>query len=585
MGSAVLGEEVSQKLAGFFGTHSVRHFDLVIEARVVANVVEAVASTRLEISGAVHQAIDPAVHHCPCTHQAGLEGDHQRAAVEPPRPDPRRSITQRQDLGVSGRVTGQLALVVAAGNDFAVHHHDRADRHIAMGQRKASFIERENHQFVIGHDRQHRTSEEHREKRNDLPNGWLKKHMPDLPEQVTFSEMRAITLELAAPLSAEDQVAQSMPDASPTKWHLAHTTWFWETFLLADVPGYEVFDPTFGFLFNSYYNAIGERQPRAERGLLTRPSLLQVHDYRAHVDKQMEQVLTAPTPAQSELVDLGINHEQQHQELILMDAQHLLSRHPFPGAYTSAPVEASTAPTDLWHQVEGGLVDIGYDGDGFAFDNEGPRHQQLIGDFEIADSLVTCGQFADFIADAGYERPEFWLSDGWAAVSASGRNRPLYWADDGESVFGLHGRQAMDVHQPLSHISFFEADAYARWADARLPTEAEWEIAAGRLASVNGPARYRSGASHHPVASTDGGTAMMGTLWEWTASPYVAYPEFRPAAGAVGEYNGKFMNNQYVLRGGSYMTPVGHTRSTYRNFFPPHTGWQASGVRLARQPA
>ncbi len=284
--------------------------------------------------------------------------------------------------------------------------------------------------------------------------------MPALHDPATFADMRSITLELTAPLSTEDQVAQSMPDASPTKWHLAHSTWFWETFLLADLPGYEVFDPTFGFLFNSYYNAIGERQPRAERGLLTRPSLLQVHDYRAHVDKHMERVLTAPTPEQATLVDLGINHEQQHQELILMDALHLLSRHPFPGAYTDAPVEASPAVNAAWHGLEGGIVDVGHEGHGFAFDNEGPRHQQLIDDFEIAGSLVTCGQFAEFIADGGYERPEFWLSDAWAAVSRDQRKRPLYWGDDGESVFGLHGRNPMDPHQPVSHVSFCEADAF-----------------------------------------------------------------------------------------------------------------------------
>ncbi len=410
--------------------------------------------------------------------------------------------------------------------------------------------------------------------------------MSALHDPVTYAQMRAITLELTAPLSAEDQVAQSMPDASPTKWHLAHTTWFWETFLLLDRAGYEVFDPTFGFLFNSYYNAIGERQPRAERGLLTRPSLLQVHDYRAHVDKHMELVFAQPTAEQTMLIELGINHEQQHQELILMDALHLLSRHPFPGAYTDAPAEMS--PTDVpptWHGIEGGLVDIGFEGDSFAFDNEGPRHQQLIGDFEIAGSLVTCGEFAEFIDDGGYDCPEFWLSDGWAVVSRDERKRPLYWGSDGDSIFGLHGRLPMDRHQPVSHVSFFEADAYARWADARLPTEAEWEIAALRLDAINGPARFRSGPTHHPVGSQADTTGLLGTLWEWTASPYVAYPEFRPAPGAVGEYNGKFMNNQYVLRGGSYMTPVGHTRPTYRNFFPPHTGWQASGIRLARRPA
>lgn len=400
-------------------------------------------------------------------------------------------------------------------------------------------------------------------------------------EPIAFATMRAATIELTAPLSAEDQVAQSMPDASPTKWHLGHTTWFWETFLLLDLPGYEPFDPSFGFLFNSYYNAIGERQPRAERGLLTRPSLGQVLDYRAHVDKSMEQLLSDPNTEQTALVELGINHEQQHQELILMDALHLLSRHPFPSSYTDDPVQPSSPVPRQWYAIEGGVVDIGHVGSGFAFDNEGPQHQQLINDFEIASTLVTCGEFADFIADGGYSRPELWLSDGWALVSQTGRQRPLYWGEN-DVVFGLHGVQPIDPNQPVSHVSFFEADAFARWADARLATEAEWETAALRLAATNGPARYRSGPLHHPVGPEPGHTAMLGTLWEWTASPYIAYPGFRPASGAVGEYNGKFMNNQYVLRGGSYLTPAGHTRPTYRNFFPPHTGWQASGIRLAR---
>lgn len=406
--------------------------------------------------------------------------------------------------------------------------------------------------------------------------------MPSPAGPVCFAEMRSITLELTAPLSAEDQVAQSMPDASPTKWHLAHTTWFWETFLLRDLPGYEIFDPTFGYLFNSYYNAIGDRQPRGERGLLTRPSLRQVHDYRAHVDKHMERLLADPTARQRELLALGIHHEQQHQELILMDALHLLSRHPFPGAYSDAPVEASPLVDQTWHPINGGIVDIGHANEGFAFDNEGPRHQQLIGDFEISGRLVTCAEFAGFIDDGGYRRPEFWLSDAWAVVSRDDQQRPLYWSDDGETIFGLHGQQPVDPNQPVSHVSFFEADAYARWADARLPTEAEWEVAAGQLESINGLARYRSRDTHHPVGAALGTTGLMGTLWEWTSSPYVAYPGFQAAPGAVGEYNGKFMNNQYVLRGGSYMTPLGHSRPTYRNFFPPHTSWQASGIRLAR---
>ena len=398
----------------------------------------------------------------------------------------------------------------------------------------------------------------------------------------TFAEMRATTMALAAPLSAEDQLAQSMPDASPTKWHLAHTSWFFETFLLLDLPGYRVFDDTFTYLFNSYYNAVGERQPRAERGLLTRPGLPLVHDYRAHVDHHMACIVADPSPTQAELIELGIHHEQQHQELILMDAQHLLSRHPFPSAYTDAPIKRSSAQDQRWVSLEGGVVDIGHNDDGFSFDNELPRHQQLISDFEISSALVTCGEYAEFIADGGYRTPEWWLSDGWALMCAQQRERPLYWGVDSGTIFDLHGKHDIDRQQPVSHLSFFEADAYARWAGARLPTEAEWEVAARAIDRDSSSPRYRSGATHHAVAPGPDDAGFMGTLWEWTASPYVAYPGFTVAPGAVGEYNGKFMNNQYVLRGGSYMTPPGHARVTYRNFFPPHTGWQPSGLRLAR---
>ena len=400
-----------------------------------------------------------------------------------------------------------------------------------------------------------------------------------------YAAVRAHTAALAAPLSAEDQQAQSMPDASPTKWHLGHTSWFFETFLLLDTTDYEPFDDTFGYLFNSYYNAVGERQPRPERGLITRPSLASVLDYRSHVDAHMAPLVADPTERQAELIELGIHHEQQHQELILMDALHLLSRHPFPTGYTGAPVETSPRSDSQWLGIEGGTVEVGHSGDTFSFDNEVPRHQQVVTDFEISSSLVTCADFAEFMADGGYRNPEWWLSDGWAwvntAADGGSRQRPLYWDVDG-CIFDLHGRHPIDPAQPVSHVSFFEADAFARWAGARLPTEAEWETAARRLGDRNGIPRFRSGATHHPVAARPEAFAFMGTLWEWTASPYTAYPGFRPAPGAVGEYNGKFMNNQYVLRGGSHMTPPGHARLTYRNFFPPHTGWQASGIRLAR---
>lgn len=397
-----------------------------------------------------------------------------------------------------------------------------------------------------------------------------------------YAEMRAATVALTAPLSPEDQVAQSMPDASPTKWHLAHTTWFFETFLLSNLPSYHVFDETFTYLFNSYYNAIGERQPRAERGLLTRPALTDVHEYRAHVDEHMASIVDDPSEEQAALLDLGIHHEQQHQELILMDALHLLSRHPFPAAYTSNPAEPSASHQQRWIPVDGGVVEVGHAGAGFSFDNELPRHEQLVRDFEISNKLVTNAEFADFIADGGYQDPQWWLSDGWAIVASQQRNRPIYWAEGGATLFDLHGKHDIDPHQPVSHLSFFEADAYARWAGGRLPTEAEWEIAARQSASSDGTARYRSGSTHHPVAAAPGTTGFMGTLWEWTSSPYIAYPGFRAAPGAVGEYNGKFMNNQYILRGGSHMTPPQHARVSYRNFFPPHTGWQASGLRLAR---
>ncbi len=399
---------------------------------------------------------------------------------------------------------------------------------------------------------------------------------------LSYAEMRAATVALAAPLSAEDQVAQSMPDASPTKWHLAHTTWFFETFLLSSQPSYRVFDETFTYLFNSYYNAIGERQPRAERGLLTRPALTTVHEYRAHVDEAMAPIVAAPSEEQATLLELGIHHEQQHQELILMDALHLLSRHPFPTPYTTAPLEPSVEQDQRWIRFGSDMAEIGHHGSGFSFDNELPRHQQLLTGFEISNRLVTNAEFAQFIADGGYHNPGWWLSDGWAAVSNRQLNRPIYWDEGTETLFDLHGTHEIDPHQPVSHLSFFEADAYARWAGARLPTEAEWEVAARQSAAEDGAARYRSGPTHHPVAATPGTTAFMGTLWEWTSSPYIAYPGFRAAPGAVGEYNGKFMNNQYVLRGGCHMTPPHHSRVTYRNFFPPHTGWQASGLRLAR---
>lgn len=396
-----------------------------------------------------------------------------------------------------------------------------------------------------------------------------------------YRQVRRHSLALAAPLSAEDQCVQSMPDASPTKWHLAHTTWFFEALLLQPhAPGYRLFDPRLHYLFNSYYEALGPRHPRAARGLLTRPSLDEVQAYRRHVDQAVDQLLAHADAGARQAIDpivtLGLNHEQQHQELLLTDILHVLSCNPLLPAYRPAapvrPMASGTAPALNWLRHAGGVVEIGHAGDGFAFDNESPRHAVLLQPFEIADRLVTCGEYARFIADGGYERPEFWLSDGWAAVQAEGWRHPAYWlaADDprlGERagaadwhVFGLEGVQPLLADAPVAQLSFYEASAYAQWAGARLPTEFEWEAA----------------------FAAPGIRQMTGHVWQWTRSSYDPYPGFRPMAGNAAEYNGKFMVGQLVLRGGSAATPPGHTRPSYRNFFPPAARWQFSGLRLAR---
>ena len=379
-----------------------------------------------------------------------------------------------------------------------------------------------------------------------------------------YQGVRKATMDLAAPLTPEDQVVQAMPDTSPTKWHLAHTTWFFETFILApNLVGYREFDAAYGFLFNSYYNAIGQRQPRTQRGLLTRPGLDEVLAYRRHVDAAMEAFLPASHGPVAELVELGLNHEQQHQELILTDIKYLLGSQPLKPAYLPAPPDAPIPkPASEWIAFDEGIRAIGHDGNGFAFDNEGPRHKVFLGTFELASRPVTSGEYLEFIQDDGYARPELWLSDGWDAVHANGWTAPLYWrkAEEGWKVFTLQGEQDMDPGKPACHLSHFEADAYARWAGARLPTEFEWEAA-----------------SDHPGLSR-----MFGGVWEWTGSAYLPYPGFSTAEGAVGEYNGKFMSGQMVLRDGSVATPKGHSRPTYRNFFPPGARWQFSGLRLAR---
>lgn len=399
-----------------------------------------------------------------------------------------------------------------------------------------------------------------------------------------FLAVRAETERLCAPLAVEDYQLQSMPDCSPPKWHLAHTAWFFETFVLAPhAPGFRAFHPRFCYLFNSYYDAVGDRWPRAARGLLSRPTVAEVSAYRAAVDEQVlaliETADAGPLAATGPLIELGLNHEQQHQELLLTDLKHAFGLNPLRPVYappTDAVTRTAGAASDLWHTLPPGVRTIGHAGTGFAFDNEGPVHTVYINGCEIARFLVSNGEFLRFIEDGGYDRPEFWLSDGWSARQRHGWAAPLYWERDGGewSLFTLRGLRPLDPAEPVCHVSFYEADAYARWAGARLPTEQEWEAAAGD--EVRG--HFLDSGLLHPAP----GGGFFGDVWVWTASPYVAYPGFRPAAGAVGEYNGKFMCNQMVLRGGSCATPAGHVRRTYRNFFPPDARWQFSGIRLAK---
>jgi ergothioneine biosynthesis protein EgtB len=404
-----------------------------------------------------------------------------------------------------------------------------------------------------------------------------------------YAEVRRRTEALAAPLSPEDQTIQSMPDVSPTKWHRAHVTWFFETFvLLPHAAGYRAFHPEYGYLFNSYYEAVGPRHPRPERGLLSRPSAAEIAQYRAHVDAAMAQFIdTAAAEAwrdAASLVELGLHHEEQHQELLLMDIKHVLSCNPLQPAYKPMrPAARRAAPVLGWVESAGGLREIGHVGDGFAFDNEGPRHKVWLEPFRLGTRPVTCGEYRDFIDDGGYRRPELWLSDGWATVAREGWGAPLYWrCEDGAwTLFTLSGRRPIDPAEPVCHVSGYEADAFARWAGKRLPTEAEWEAAAAEHGAPGGNLMDR--ALYHPAAASDaaGLQQMIGDVWEWTASPYVAYPGYRPPAGAVGEYNGKFMSGQMVLRGGAAVTPAGHVRETYRNFFPPQARWPFGGIRLA----
>jgi ergothioneine biosynthesis protein EgtB len=403
-----------------------------------------------------------------------------------------------------------------------------------------------------------------------------------------FDAVRRESEALASRLTPEDQSIQSMPDVSPTKWHLAHTTWFFETFILTRFDtAYRVFDPAFHYLFNSYYEAEGPRHPRPQRGLLSRPSCADVAAYREHVDAAMTRLIeTGPEAAWGDmapLIVLGLHHEQQHQELILMDIKHVFSINPLLPAYQPPRRRASGQSTSLeWAEFAGGLVEIGHAADGFAFDNETPRHRVWLEPFRLASRPVTCGEFAAFIAAGGYGEPEFWLSEGWAIVRQQGWEAPLYWhgADDGWRVFTLSGEKRLDPAEPVVHVSYYEADAYAKWAGKRLPTEAEWELAAAGAALVGNLADSHR---YHPSADPGGPglRQLIGDVWEWTASPYSPYPRFRAVSGAIGEYNGKFMSNQMVLRGGAAVTPANHIRTTYRNFFPPSARWAFSGLRLA----
>ncbi len=408
-----------------------------------------------------------------------------------------------------------------------------------------------------------------------------------------YQKVRRFSEKLCEPLVVEDYVIQSMPDVSPTKWHLAHVSWFFETFLLQpSLPGYRSLHPQYSYLFNSYYNSVGKRHCRPRRGLISRPTVEETYAYRRYVDEHMlallekadERQLTALAP----LLTLGLHHEQQHQELMLTDIKHVLACNPLSPVYLARASQKTAPPPAVeWIAFEEGLRWIGHAGEGFAFDNEGPRHRQFVPAFQLASRLVTNGEYLEFIEDGGYRNPLLWLSDGWNTVRAEEWQAPLYWEKrDGQwRVMTLHGLCEVERNEPVCHISYFEADAFARWSGCRLPTEAEWEVAAQTVPIAG---NFVESGLYHP-APLDGAAhagklaQMYGDVWEWTQSAYAPYPGFRPAAGAVGEYNGKFMCDQYVLRGGSCATSLSHIRPTYRNFFPANAQWQFMGMRLARE--
>ena len=414
-----------------------------------------------------------------------------------------------------------------------------------------------------------------------------------------YRAVRGLSEAIAAPLSDADATLQPMPDASPAKWHLAHSSWFFETFVLRDhVAGHRLYDESWAYLFNSYYEGEGERHPRALRGMLSRPSLDEIRAWRAYVDEAMAAALPDLPEAALALVELGLNHEQQHQELMLMDIQAAFAEHPLrPALWSGAPpAPAALAPAIGWVEGRSGPVEIGHGGAGFAFDCEGPRHHILLHPHALADRLVTNSEWLGFVEDGGYSRPELWMADGWAWAAENRIEAPLYWRleDGGWSRFGLDGSRPLAAAEPVAHISWDEADAFARWTGARLPREEEWEAAAagfdpasGTQLDSAGPARARPSPGSGPFDAACGGAQdrlrqMFGDLWEWTMSAFSPYPGYRPQEGTVGEYNGKFMCNQFVLRGGSCATPRGHLRASYRNFFYPHQRWMFSGLRLAR---
>lgn len=398
-----------------------------------------------------------------------------------------------------------------------------------------------------------------------------------------YQQVRQVSEKICQPLAIEDYTIQSMPDVSPPKWHLAHTTWFFETFLLLPyLPGYAVFHPQFGYLFNSYYEAVGARHPRHQRGMLSRPTVAEVYRYRAHVDRAMMELLSiVEHPELADLLSLGLHHEQQHQELLLTDIKHILALNPLHPIYRD-DLHPTTFidSTFQWLQYSGGLYNIGYQGDEFAFDNESPRHQIYLQDYKLGNRLVTNGEYLEFIQTGGYQEAKYWLAEGWATVEAHQWRSPLYWEliDNDWSVMTLGGLQRVDERKPVCHVSFYEADAYATWKGKRLPTEAEWEIATIDLPQIG---NFLANDYLDPTPANNLHHQFFGDVWEWTQSAYLPYPGFQIADGAIGEYNGKFMCNQMVLRGGSCVTSADHIRPTYRNFFPPSTRWQFSGIRLA----